>query len=302
MKGLYLGNDEKYLEKVSQAAGELSLLAKGGKTEVMLQKINAGEFFCIEPGGNFDIMEFFYIQKGSILYEYNNRETILKEGDYFYVHSVQEPVHFQTLEEVKLIYVCSEPIFQHLSLRIRKIAEMVRKVEEKDVYTYNHGSRVKDYSIKIAKKLHFSSEKLEMLGFAAICHDVGKVYVPDEILNKPSKLTEDEMDYIKKHPIDGSEMVKNTFYHNIHKFVEQHHERLDGSGYPYGLKDEEILLEAKIIAVADTYDAMTTDRAYRKGMDPMTSVNELRRLSGIHYDKNVVAAFEEVLKEEGIIN
>lgn len=302
MRGLYLGTNEQSIEKVIQNSSELALLAKGGETEVMIQVIKSNEYFCIEPGIDSEIMEFFYILEGSIIYEKKDSEKILTAGDYFYVHHLNEVAHFRTLTEIKLIYVCSQPIFHYLSERMRKISEMITRVEEKDVYTFNHGKRVKDYSMMIGKKLGFSNERLEILGFAAICHDVGKINVPDEILNKPGKLTDEEMKYIKAHPKDGSEIVKDSFLHDTYKIIEQHHERLDGSGYPYGLKDEEILLEAKIIAVADTYDAMTTDRAYRKGMEPMTSVNELRRLSGIHYDKNVVAAFEEMLREEGIIN
>ncbi|QGU94821.1 HD domain-containing protein [Clostridium bovifaecis] len=301
MDGLHFGLGNKCIEKVTQNAGNLSLLAKGGETEVMLENIKSQEFFCIEPLENSEIMEFFYILKGSILFQENEKNTILEGGDYFYVHNIKETAHFYVVDEVTLIYVCSKPIFQYLSDRMRKVTEMITLVENKDIYTFNHGKRVKDYCMKIGKRLGFSKERLEVLGFASLCHDVGKINVPDEILNKPGRLTDEEMDYIKKHPQDGADIVEKGFLHPTYKIIQQHHERLDGSGYPLGLKDKDILLEAKIIAVADTYDAMTTDRAYRKGMDTMVAVNELRRLKGIHYDKEVVDTFEQVLKEEGMI-
>ncbi len=132
-------------------------------------------------------------------------------------------------------------------------------------------------------------------------HDIGKINVPDEILKKPGRLTDEEFEYIKRHPGDGAEMVKKTSYEYIWQIIEQHHERLDGSGYPHGLKGNEILIEAKIIAVSDTYDAMTTDRPYRKGLSPIQTVEELKRLSGIHYEKEIVDVMVDILIEEGVI-
>lgn len=160
---------------------------------------------------------------------------------------------------------------------------------------------MRDYSLKIAKILGLSSERLENIVFASLCHDVGKVFVPNEILNKPGKLTEEEFNLIKKHPIDGAKMAQGTFMGNLDKIIVQHHERIDGTGYPYGLKGDEILLEAKIIALADSFDAMTSDRSYRKAMDVEVAFKELKSLSGIHYDEKVVEAFEKVLRDENKI-
>lgn len=301
MEGLHLGNDNSCIEKVNQGAGDLSLLAKGGETEVMFQNIKAEEYFCIEPAPNSEVMEFFYLIDGSISYNCEGKTITLNKGDYFYVHNLKETAHFKTLCNCKLLYVSNQPIFQYLSARIRDLVKMVDKVEEKDIYTYNHGKRVKDYSMKIGKKLGISKERLEILGFASLCHDVGKINVPDEILNKPGKLTDEEMKCIRKHPIDGALMVKDTFFYMASDIIRQHHERLDGSGYPFGLKADDILLEAKIISVADTYDAMTTDRVYRKKLDVIVAINELEKYKGIKYDKTVIDVFERILKEEGIL-
>ena len=124
---------------------------------------------------------------------------------------------------------------------------------------------------------------------------------PIEILNKPGKLTKEEFEIIKKHPSDGADLVLETTYNYLAPIIEQHHERLDGSGYPRGLKGHEILLEAKIIAVTDTFDAMTEDRAYRKAFTPQYAMDELKRLSGSHYDPEIVDALESILKEEGTL-
>lgn len=109
-------------------------------------------------------------------------------------------------------------------------------LEGKDIYTYRYGDGVKDHSMAISKKLDLSKERLQVLGYAALCHNVGKINVPDEILNKPGRLTDEEMNYIKMHPQDGATMVNGTFFKTANKIIKQHHERLDGSGYPLWFK------------------------------------------------------------------
>jgi HD-GYP domain-containing protein (c-di-GMP phosphodiesterase class II) len=301
MEGLYLGQNESYLEKVTQKSAELSLIGRGDGAEIMIQKIRSQEIFFIEPSDRNETLEFFYILEGSIDCERDNQNVILNKGEYFYARGLKQTVCLKTISEVTLLYFSTAPFFHYLSKGIKELTSMNENVEEKDIYTHNHGVRVRDYSLKIAKILGFSSERLENIVFASLCHDVGKVFVPDEILNKPGKLTEEEFDLIKKHPVDGAKMARGTFMENLDEIIAQHHERIDGSGYPYGLKGYEILLEAKIIAIADSFDAMTSDRSYRKAMDMEVAFKELKSLSGIHYDETVVEAFEEVLKEENKI-
>ncbi len=145
-------------------------------------------------------------------------------------------------------------------------------------------------------------KNIDNLVIASILHDVGKINVPEEILNKPGGLTDEEYAIIKKHPADGAEMVKDTYYADISDIIHQHHERLNGSGYPCGLKGEDITIGAKIIGVSDSYDAMTDDRSYRNAYTPEYAMDELKRLSGILYEPNVVNALEQVLIEDGILS
>jgi HD-GYP domain-containing protein (c-di-GMP phosphodiesterase class II) len=133
------------------------------------------------------------------------------------------------------------------------------------------------------------------LEFGAYFHDVGKIHIPLSILNKPAKLEPSEWEVIKKHPIFGRELLDNTFIKEAGVIVEQHHERIDGSGYPYGLSGDEVLIEASIVAVADTYDAMTTDRPYRQALPQEVALEEIRKYIGIHYSKEVVRAFVSAL-------
>ena len=302
MEGLYLGQNESCLEKVTQKYGELRLIGRGDGTEIMIQKIKPQQIFFIEPSDGKTVLEFFYILEGSINCERDRENVVLNKGEYFYAHGLKETVSLKTISEVTLLYFSTEPFFQYLSKGIKELTNMVKNVEEKDIYTHNHGERVRDYSLKIAEILGFSSEKLENIAFASVCHDVGKVFVPNEVLNKQGRLTEEEFNLIKKHPVDGGKMAQGTFMETLDKIISQHHERIDGSGYPHGIKGDKILLEAKIIALADSFDAMTSDRSYRKAMDMEVAFRELKSLSGIHYDEKVVEAFEEVLKEEGKIH
>lgn len=301
MNGIHIGKNGNYLERFVQNTAELRLLGKGDGCEVMLQKINANETVFIEPGDHVELMEFFYILEGKLELECGDSKTILKGGDHFYSHLLNEHVQFLTITDVTLLYFSTQPVFFFLSSTIRELVHLANTVEEKDVYTHGHIQRVKDYGLKIGNKMRLSKEKIENIGFAALFHDMGKVNIPDEVLNKPGRLTEEEFDLVKKHSTWGAELVSKTYFESLSKIIRQHHERLDGSGYPEGLKDEEILIEAKIIAVADAFDAMTSDRAYRKGISPLAAINELIGLKDVHYDSDVVDALLEVLEEENVI-
>lgn len=300
-KEIHIGNHDKFLDKFVQNSGELSLLGKGDGAEVMLQKIRAKENVFIEPGTPSEIMEFFYILEGELELEKNNVKKVLRSGDYFYSHYLKETVQFNTITDVTLLYFSTQPVFHYISRAIKDLIILAEKVDMKDKYTHDHIQRVKYYAVKIGNKINLSKEKIENLAFAALFHDLGKIYVPDEILNKPGKLTKDEFNIIKKHPLDGADLVKDTYFEGIEEIIRQHHERIDGSGYPYGLKSSDILIEAKIIAVCDTYDAMTTDRVYRKAFSPQAAVKEISSLKGTHYDEKVVDTLIDILREEGVI-
>ncbi len=300
-KGIHIGSKDGFLDRFDQNKAELRLLGRGDGAEVMLQKIDAKESFFIKPGEDLELMEFFYLLDGSLELAYNKSKTVLNGGDYFYTNHLVEHVHCTTITDVTLLYFSTQPTFHYISSIIRELLDLANSVEEKDVYTHGHIQRVKDFCIKIAYKMRLSKEKIENIGFAALFHDLGKINIPDEILNKPASLTDEEFDVVKSHSKWGAEMVAKTYFENISDIVMQHHERIDGSGYPKGLKGDEILIEAKIIAVADSFDAMTSQRAYKNVSTPNEAIEELLSLKDIKYDSDVVDAFFEVLKDDGLI-
>ncbi|WP_404461146.1 HD domain-containing phosphohydrolase [Sutcliffiella horikoshii] len=288
------------IEQVKFENFGLSLLARGDGTEVIIQTLTKNNFFYVYPAENPNVMEFFYILSGELTCEVNGEKVELGSQDFFTATNLEEPVHFTALTDVSYLWVITEPTFYQLSEGVKELKEVVEKVESRDVYTFKHSERVTQYSIKIAKKLSLPKVNLENLFLSAILHDIGKINIPSEILNKPSKLTNEEFELIKKHPGDGADMVKDLYYDDkIATIIKQHHERLDGRGYPGRLKGDEILLEARIIAVSDTFDAMTEDRAYRNAFTPEYAIDELQRLSPSQYDPDVVNALIEVLHEEG---
>jgi PAS domain S-box-containing protein/putative nucleotidyltransferase with HDIG domain len=183
---------------------------------------------------------------------------------------------------------------------IETIKAMAMALEKRDPYTAGHQQRVSELALALAKQMGLSAAQCEGIGFGALIHDIGKIYIPAEILNRPGKLTENEFSLIKSHPRVGYEILEAVpFPWPVAQMVLQHHERLDGSGYPDGLKGEEILLEARVLAVADVVEAITSHRPYRPGLGIEVAVAELRKYRGSWYDPEVVDACLQLLEEKG---
>lgn len=300
MDGLFIGKDHKYIDKV-KGNSTLSLLARGNDVEIILLEVLPDRPCSVAPGENPDLLEFYFVLEGSILIELDGSSVKLDKDDYFYVNNIKEILPIKTIGEAKLLYISSQPVFQHLYSYNEDLNKLLIKSEAKDMYTHKHSNRVQDYAMKISNKMQLSSEINYTLALASLFHDIGKCFVPDEILNKPGMLTKDEFKYIERHSTDSRILLDGKFVEKVGAIVEQHHERLDGTGYPKGLKEDEIFLESKIIAVADSYDAMTSDRSYKKAMSPETTIEELKSLAGKFYDEKVINALEKVLKDEGVI-
>jgi len=171
-------------------------------------------------------------------------------------------------------------------------------VDAKDVYTRGHSERVSQYSVLIGKKIGLYKDALENLRIGGLFHDIGKIGIGDDILLKNTKLTKEEYAEIKEHPGKGALILSAvSAFENIKHIVESHHESIDGKGYPNGLKGEEIPLEARIICVADAYDAMTFDRQYRRRFTQSAAIDQLIEGSGTQFDKDIVDCFISLIDE-----
>jgi len=179
------------------------------------------------------------------------------------------------------------------------VVSLVRILEAKDVYTKGHSERVAEYALKIASKIGFSEEQIEVLKETAILHDIGKLGIKESILNKESKLSDEEIEIIHKHPVIGGQILEPVVLaKEMLDIVRGHHERYDGLGYPDKLSGESINIFAQIVSVADAYDAMTSTRSYRHCMDKAQAIAELKKNSGTQFNPKVVEAFLAILKEE----
>lgn len=172
-------------------------------------------------------------------------------------------------------------------------------VEAKDLYTRGHSDRVSEYSILIGKALNLSDEDLHTLKIGGLFHDIGKIGIPDSILLKEAKLDDEEYSQIKNHPSIGAHILGDvTMFKNIIPIVLHHHERFDGRGYPSQLSGEDIPLFARITAIADTFDAMTSKRSYRNALPLEVVIEEIEKCSGTQFDPKIAPVFLNILKNE----
>jgi HD-GYP domain-containing protein (c-di-GMP phosphodiesterase class II) len=177
----------------------------------------------------------------------------------------------------------------------RTIKSIASALDSKDPYTHGHSVRVTLYSLILAKELGLNDKELEEIETAGLLHDIGKIAIPQSILCKPGKLTDDEFRIMKLHPENSERLVISIKKLNgISSCLRTHHERWDGRGYPNGLKGEEIPLSARIIALADTYDAMTSTRSYRIALSHEIAIEEIRKCAGGQFDPTLAAKFVEL--------
>ena len=180
-----------------------------------------------------------------------------------------------------------------------QIQMAVRMLEKKDVYTRGHSQRVSRYAVKTAMLLGFSGNVLDQIRLGGELHDIGKIGTRDSVLQKPGPLTPTEFEEMKQHVTEGEDILEPLRRENplVLQIVRSHHERLDGSGFPDGLKGDAIPMVARIVAVVDAFDAMTTNRAYRTPRPAGEAFEELRRFAGVQFDGAVVSAFHKAFPD-----
>ncbi|HYR51753.1 MAG TPA: HD domain-containing phosphohydrolase [Candidatus Dormibacteraeota bacterium] len=175
---------------------------------------------------------------------------------------------------------------------------LVSTIEAKDPYTHGHTERVAQYSVGIAKEMDFTQDEIQTIQLGAFLHDIGKLHTSDSILHKPGALTDEEWRLVKAHPVRGAQMLQGVkFLEKATDLVRHHHERVDGKGYPDGLRGDEITIGAKIVNVADAFDAMTTERPYRVGLTMDQAIAQLEDKAGTQFAKEVVEIMVKALRE-----
>jgi len=182
------------------------------------------------------------------------------------------------------------------------IKALVNAVEAKDSWTKDHSENVTNYSLKIADFLGLSDSQKEIIRYAGVLHDIGKIVISSTITDKPDSLSKEEWEVIREHPLIGQRILDPIdFLEPVKICIQTHHERCDGSGYPFGLKAHEIPLETRILSVADAYDAMVHSRPYREALTIQDAVTELKRSSGAQFDPAVVDGLVRIIEAEGLL-
>ncbi len=204
------------------------------------------------------------------------------------------------MDEIKRINEKLEDSKEQLEQAYLDMVQTLRyTVEAKDSYTRGHSDRVSEYSVLIGEKLGLPAEQIKTLRIGGLFHDIGKIGIPDSILLKPAKLTDEEYSQIKNHPSIGAHILGSAaIFQDIIPIVKHHHERYDGNGYPSKLKGEEIPYLARIAAVADTFDAMTSRRSYRGPIDVEHVKEEIKRCEGTQFDPQIAEVFIEILNND----
>lgn len=277
-----------------------------GKTEEV-----AYGLFSVRPNRSFWVRyssedgrmleERYTVVQGELEVEYEGEKSFLHPGDSIEASQYPELLSFYCKDECDLLIEMTASFFESNFHDTEVVQRDAAAIEKVDGYTYHHCSRIKDYSIELWKKLEQPIERVTMLRWGAYFHDIGKLAVPLEILNKKDKLTPAEWELMKAHTTKGAEMMRNheiSWLRNSAFIVEEHHERYDGKGYPYSLKGEEISLEAAIVSVVDSFDAMTTNRVYRKALSIDEAIQEIVRGRGTQFNPVVVDAFLNLLHEQ----
>ena len=294
MKGLFINEVKDCLAEIIYNGNTLRLLSSVDGAEIIWMEIHPDSIMWMSLG-EMDCVEFYYIIEGQITLGFDGEpDRTISSGGSFCVGGIDKEFSIKGNTKVRILGVTNKPIFDDMQEHIGNLKELVEQTEAKNLYTYEHGRRVMEYSLKIAEKMGVCKESYDRITMAAALHDVGKCFLPDHILTENTELTSEDIRQIRKHPLNSHRLIKGKFGEGIAEIAQSHHERLDGSGYPFGLFGDEISLESRIIAVADVFDAMTTERIYKMPKTKEVAIKELQGLTK-QYDEEAIEALNVLL-------
>ncbi len=286
------------LDRIERVGGyKAHLLGKGHGTEVFSEHIPPDVVFYVDSAKEWPEFEFIFVLEGELSYLGSDPHRQVSRGDYIARYLIEERSYFKTATEVSLLHVCSPTAFHLMREEVNDLFEIARKLEIVESLD-GHCRRLETLAIATGERLGLLGERMGSISYAAFLHDIGKSRVPKEILQKPGTLTQAEWKLMRQHPAWGREILEETdFLQDVAKIVEQTHERPDGRGYPNGLVDGGILIEAKIIAAVEAFDVVTSDRPYRKARSVEFALQELQRSVGSQFDGQVVEALRQTIEQ-----
>lgn len=295
MEGLNIIRDENAILKVVSNVGTFSLKAKDEKLEVIFIEAKAGKSLFLHPYECENAMYMFYLIEGKLFY--TKEKTFLAAGDSITAKDLSETEFFDITEDCKILMITQREFFDVQAQYAMKLTCEMNKIQNKDLYTEEHCNRTGNLAGKIGTRIGLSNDRINELMFASKIHDLGKIEVPLDILNKPGKYTDEEFEIMKKHSLNGFNIISDYVTEREARIVLEHHEKINGSGYPFGINGDDMLLESRILAVADAYDALISDRPYRKGFTTEEAINIILKDKGILWDEMIVETLLEILGE-----
>ena len=221
-----------------------------------------------------------------------------KRSEQSYSHD--DEVTLSTLANQTAVVIENARLYEDLeSTFVQTVVTLANAIDMRDTYTSSHSQQIAEWAAQTARLMGHTDQEIQAVYWGGLLHDIGKIGIPDSILNKPGKLDADEWHIIKQHTVHGAQLVSSIKkLENIAPIIEYSHERYDGSGYPYGLAGEQIPIGARIIGVVDSYSAMRDERPYKRTISHKDAVDELKRNSGILFDPEVVTTFLYVLSTD----
>ena len=262
--------------------------------EINVYKLTCGFNFTLTLPNNYQGKEIYWLSKGTL--KQTRTGKLLEKNDLIILSPSDPCIVLEVIEDSEIILVSSEDSYSQTESNFTFLEETIEKIQSKDAYTKEHSLRVMALAHEMIPFLDLTEAESYAFVRAAKYHDLGKVEIPDEILNKPGPLTLEEYNQMKNHVDESVLQLKVHYKALVLRIVSEHHERLDGSGYPRGLKADEISPLGRALAVIDTYDAMTTDRVYKKGKKSKESLEELYSLAGSKYDLKYIQILEKLIK------
>lgn len=301
MKGFVL-NDRKtlMLQQPLKGLENLRLLCKHAKLEIMTQHLVKGAVVWMEPAQQHDDLEFFYLLTGSLTFRMPGRTQNATAGDSFYVCGLEDMFAIDVVEETELLYVSTAPVFgENMDFQM-ELMRRLNLIDEKDTYTAQHSKNVMHYTMALRNELENQCTICYGdMAVAALFHDIGKCVIPDVVLKKPGRFTDEEYACIRLHAQASADILASHYNADICRIAGCHHERLDGSGYPNHLKGSEIPFDARVLAVADSFDAMTSHRSYNRIKSPEVAALELLHMPQ-QYDICVTEALMKLVQTHAL--
>lgn len=294
MDGFRVSNQP--INEMINKAGTFKTLIQDVDFEIFESHIHAGRSVICQPYECVDALSIAFVISGK-LYHTNTGRYILP-GERFTFKNLIETHHLSVIEDTVLFMIRRKGLVDEQMVMIESVSRLLQQIQMKDLYTEDHCNRTGNLAVEIAVHMQLPEDVIENVLYTGKFHDVGKIDISAHILNKQGRLTVDEFDNIKKHPQAGYNIVMREMANEHYaKIVLEHHEKLDGSGYPKGLKGDDICIEAKVILVADSFDAMTSDRPYHEAKTTEEAIAELRSYAGIWYDPDIVEALAETIEK-----